>query len=128
MSKANAKLIWVLIAIIVCVCSTAIGYEYGSHRYTSSATPQIVNGKFMGLGVGGNEIAFQPSGSSNGQSYSWDSSETWFSANGVEHVGGVVPCLTKSSVGKEISLAIITIEGTKQASGTVQIVWLQCHN
>jgi hypothetical protein len=128
MSKTNFRLIWTSVAIIILVGSTAVGYEYGSHRTTSSVTPQVLIGKFMGLGIGGNELAFQPLGAPNGQSYAWNDSEIWYSAKGVEHVGGAVPCLTKSSAGKPITLAVITVRPVQHEFGTTEIIWLQCHS
>jgi len=95
-------------------------------RNATSAYPQTITGKFMGIGDAGSALAFQPDGSSSGTSYSWSPTTLWVSADGTTHDGGPITCMQPADRGHKITIGVVTVKPRGILPGTDLIAWVQC--
>ena len=95
-------------------------------RNSTSAYPQTITGKFMGIDAAGNALAFQPDGSATGTSYAWSPATLWVSANGTTHGGGPISCMRPADRGHKITIGVVTVKPRGILPGTDLIAWVKC--
>jgi hypothetical protein len=66
---------------------------------STTARPQVITGKFMGLSIDGGSLTFQPEGKTTGTSYAYSSDTVWISATGVVHTSGPTAASKRSTRG-----------------------------
>jgi hypothetical protein len=122
-SHTNA---WRWLGVGAAVLLICFGFYHAGSASVTAGTPQLLTGKFMGLSIDGNAMAFQPSGSSTGTSYAWSGDLPWSNSSGVIQLGGNVACAKPIDRGHTITIGVVETKPAGGVPGTWLLAFVKC--
>jgi hypothetical protein len=115
-----------LVSAVLCalLCGAVFFAVVASNSTT--ALPQVITGKFMGLSIDGGSLAFQPEGKTTGTSYVFSSDTMWISSTGLVHTSGPAACLQAADKGRKITIGVVWTKPQGYAPGTALLDYVKC--
>ena len=119
-SKFTVRAVIVAIVIVVGLSSFYLGRDNATE-----VAPHQLTGKFDGLSIGGQSIAFQPEGSTTATSFAWSGDTMWTDSTGVVKFGHVA-CVQASQRGHTITIGVVNVKSDGTVPGTMIIAFVKC--